>query len=322
MAERAQTRFHIHLCVCNFENHLVVKIYRKDEKVSEAKCYFADIEQVWKFGKWLLFQFGGKMYIVRKSELKANSAFFSFMYRNPTKTIERTAVNKWRIASIVLFVASLLSPFIANVMVSAAMSVDKMFEENMWLFFLLTPIPIASIVLGVILKSKGCKYKKNIVVGIIMTALLCIYGSFTFIFAEPYDHSDTPIIRAEQMIGIEIPEHEQINTLDWTDGTQTSARGHILSTSDIYFDAAVAEEFENQLAENDKWLESVPNDLIGLTSPFADMGTFDYSLIYNIDTSECNALPSAGGTYRFMNILYSAQNNYMQIVEYEIDYIK
>ena len=54
--------------------------------------------------------------------------------------------------------------------------------ENMWVFFLFLPVPIASIVFGFYLKKKGYKYKKNVVVGIIMAALLCIYGSFNFIF--------------------------------------------------------------------------------------------------------------------------------------------
>ena len=35
---------------------------------------------------------------------------------------------------------------------------------------------------GFVLKAKGCKYKKNVIIGIIMTILLCIYGSFSFIF--------------------------------------------------------------------------------------------------------------------------------------------
>ena len=67
-------------------------------------------------------------------------------------------------------------------LVGALSNVNGLFVENMWLFYLLTPIPITSIIFGFVLKSKGYKYRKNIIVGFIMTFFLCIYGSFTFMF--------------------------------------------------------------------------------------------------------------------------------------------
>ena len=58
---------------------------------------------------------------------------------------------------------------------------NRAFFDNMWVFFLLTPIPISSIIFGFVLKSKGYKYKKNIIGDFIITFILCIYGSFIFI---------------------------------------------------------------------------------------------------------------------------------------------
>ena len=165
-----------------FENYISVNIYRGNEKIRESKCFFIDIEQIQQFGKWLFLQFGGQSFIIRKSELKENSVFYSYMYKNPAKTVDTPIPNKWRTTSILLFVASLLSILGALALVGVMSEANGLFTENMWAFFLMTPIPIASIVFGYILKSKGYKYKKNIVTGIIMTALLCIYGSFVFIF--------------------------------------------------------------------------------------------------------------------------------------------
>ena len=165
-----------------FDNYISVNIYRENEKIRESKCFFTDIEQIQQFGKWLFLQFGGQSFIIRKSELKENSAFYSYMYKNPAKTVDTPIPNKWRITSILLFVASLLSIMGALALVGAVSNANGLFIENMWLFFLLTPIPISSIIFGFVLKSKGYKYKKNIIVGFIMTFLLCIYGSFTFMF--------------------------------------------------------------------------------------------------------------------------------------------
>ena len=165
-----------------FENYISVNIYRENEKIRESKCFFTDIERIQQFGKWLFLQFGGQSFIIRKSDLKENSAFYSYMYKNPSKIIEPPVSNKWRTISIILFVASLLSIMGALALVGAVSNANGLFVENMWLFFLLTPIPITSIIFGFILKSKGYKYKKNIIVGFIMTFFLCIYGSFTFMF--------------------------------------------------------------------------------------------------------------------------------------------
>ena len=165
-----------------FENYIRVNIYRENERIRESKCFFTDIEQIQQFGKWLFLQFGGQSFIIRKSDLKENSAFYSYMYKNPSRIIEPPVSNKWRTISIILFVASLLSIMGALALVGAVSNANGLFVENMWLFFLLTPIPITSIIFGFVLKSKGYKYKKNIIVGFIMTFFLSIYGLFTFMF--------------------------------------------------------------------------------------------------------------------------------------------
>lgn len=165
-----------------FEEYIEINIYRKNEMIRKSKCCYTDIEQMQQLGKWLFMQFGGQSFIIRKSELKENSAFYSYMYRNPSKTTETKSPDKWRAVSALLFIASLLSILGAVALVSAVSKANGLFAENMWLFFLLTPVPIASIVWGLVLRTKGYKYRKNIIVGIVMTALLCIYGSFTFMF--------------------------------------------------------------------------------------------------------------------------------------------
>ena len=51
--------------------------------------------------------------------------------------------------------------------------------EHMWKFFLIIPIPLSSLILGIIFTTKGYKCKKNIIVGIIMIVILSIFGTFT-----------------------------------------------------------------------------------------------------------------------------------------------
>ena len=75
-----------------FDNYISVNIYRENERIRESKCFFTDIEQIQQFGKWLFLQFGGQSFIIRKSDLKENSAFYSYMYKNPASV-------EWKIKS-------------------------------------------------------------------------------------------------------------------------------------------------------------------------------------------------------------------------------
>ena len=305
-----------------FEGYFVLNISRNEEITRTLKIYFDDIEKIQAFGSYLVLQISGQSYIIKKDVLIPESAFIAFCNSAPNKVETKKPKDKFKIVSILLFVLSICTIWGALIGVAILSGINQAMTENMWIFFLFLPIPIASIVFGFYLKKKGYKYKKNVIVGFIMAALLCIYGSFTFIFSDIYSHSDEPIINAEQMLNIDIPEHSRINTQDWTKGTQSVPRGYIYSTSDIYFDDAAVEEFEKNLSSDTKWISTIPNDMVGITSYFCDIQTSDYYIIYNKDTKEFNKLPSESGTYVFINIMYNAESNTMKLVEYQIEYTK
>lgn len=305
-----------------YENYININIYSRDEKTRQIKCYYKDIEKVYQYGSWLFFQISGQSYIARKQNLIENSAFYAYMYNNPSKTVAHGTPFKLRTASIILFVASILSIFGALLLCSGLTEKNGFITENMWTFFLVTPIPIASIVFGFVMKSKGYKYKKNVIVGIIMTAILCVYGSFTFIFSNVYDHSDTPVIQTEQTIGIDIPEYKSVSTQNMSGAGQTTSRERTCSKSDITFNNTQVENFEKQLKTDERWLSSVPNNLIGIMSHYRQFTVYDYALVYNTDTAEFNTLPEKEGTYHFINVLYYSDGNRMEIIEYDIDFVK
>ena len=305
-----------------FDGYFMLNISRNDEITRTLKIYFDDIEKIQSFGNYLVLQIAGQSYIIKKDALTPESAFVTFCNNTPNKVEARKPKDKFKTISILLFVLSICTIWGALIGVAILSDINQAMTENMWVFFLFLPVPIASIVFGFYLKKKGYKYKKNVIVGVIMVALLCIYGSFTFIFSNIYSHSDEPIVNAEQMLNIDIPEHLHINTQDWTKGTQSVPRGYIYSTSDIYFDDTAVELFEKNISNDVKWISDIPSDMVGITSYFCDIQTSDYYIVYNKDTGEFNKLPSASGTYVFINVLYNAEKNTMKLVEYQIEYTK
>ena len=305
-----------------FSDYMTVRVSSKGELIKTEKIYYSQIEKTSMESGLLHINVKGNVsYIFNASDV-GKETYLGHVCSVNTASKETVAPKgALRVVSIILFVCSILALEAGLIGVVILSVVNKAFVENMWVFFCFVPVPVASVVFGIYLKKKGHKFKKNIIVGIIMTPLLCIYGSFSFVFADMYSHSEEPILMAEKMLDIDIPAHSQINTQDWTKGTQTVSRGYVFSESEVYFKEKDAKPFENSLASDDKWLSSVPNDLIGITSHFCD-SKFDYCIIYNVDTNEFNQLPSEAGKYRFINVIYHSADNEMLIVEYEIEYVK
>lgn len=142
-----------------YSDYMIITIHRNGETVRTSKVYFQEIEQVLDAGKYLLFAFSGQAFILRKSEWPDNSAFYTFLENHPQKTSLKAPRDKWSRWSLILFVGSLLSLFGALLLVFAVSGVNHVLTENMWMCFLLTPIPIASMVFGVVLKNKGKHYR-------------------------------------------------------------------------------------------------------------------------------------------------------------------
>lgn len=305
-----------------FDGYFVLNISRNKEITRTLKFDFEDIEKIQSFGSYLILEIANQSYIIKKEALVPDSIFFTFR-KNTQKNQEMQPVkDKLKIISILLLILSITTLWFSLIGVSILSEINhKDMPENMWVFFLFLPIPISSIIFGFYLKGKGYKYKANIIAGLIMVALLCIYGSFTFMFADTYSHSDEPILNAEKILNIDIPIHSQITTQKYTNGI-SYPRGSVYSTSDIYFKSTAVTDFEKSLPNHPKWITSIPSNLVGITSYLCEITKSDYYIIYNVTTGECNKLPSQSGTYVFINILYNAESNTMKLVEYQIEYTK
>lgn len=305
-----------------FDGYFILNITRDGEVTKTEKIRFAEVERIHPFGGYLVLQIHGQTYILKKDALIPDSAFTTLCQTAPEKVAAPKAKDPLKAVAILLYVLSGLTLWGALFVVAMLTEINHAMTENMWAFFLFLPIPLASIVFGFYLKKRKRKYKTNVIVGFIMAAVLTIYGCFSFGFSGLYSHSDEPIRKAEQLLDMDIPTHTRITTQDWTKGTQSIPRGYVYYTSDVYFDAAAVEDFEKSLASDSRWLTAIPNDLVGITSYLCDLQPGDYTVIYNMDSQEFGTLPKESGTYRFLNLLYDAEENVMRLVEYEIDYTK
>ncbi len=94
--------------------------------------------------------------------MKENSLFFSYIYNNLAKTTKNPVPVKYKIISLILFVASPLTIITAMILILFLSVENSMSIENLWVFCCLTPVPVASAILGIIMKKKGYKFKRTL----------------------------------------------------------------------------------------------------------------------------------------------------------------
>ncbi len=191
-----------------FDDHFTVTITHPDKKRS-INIKPENVQKVSFTEKYVIIQVENELFSIKRSLLSEDSRLFTHLRLATAKAPMPRAKAKWRALSIILFIASILSIFAALITVGVVTSYNNSFNGNMWLFFVYLPIPIASIVFYALLKRKGIVFKKNLIVGIIMSVFLCIYGSFV-LFPEPTSVNEEYEASVEQLLAEEYSEPDVI----------------------------------------------------------------------------------------------------------------
>ena len=305
-----------------YDDYFNVIIRHQGEKVRDFKYSFDDILNMTQVDDFITMQFGSGLFLLRKSDLKENSVFYNLLSKMSQKRDLTVPRNKWRLISIISLIASLLSPLAAFLASSEMLFryYDTSTQEYMWVFFAFVPIPIASVVVGFIMKSKGYVYLKNIVVGIIVAVLLCLFGTF-FFGGDLVKNKNYEVIEyTEQTVNIDIPQFESMDTRDLSISEQEADNGYIYCITDVAFSDKKAEEFEEQIHNDERWLPLVPFKLYGMTLSVMGIESCDYAMIYNCDTGEYNTLPQEQGKYHCLSLVYYTDNKMLRIFKYDIEY--
>ncbi|MBQ8576295.1 MAG: helix-turn-helix transcriptional regulator [Clostridia bacterium] len=306
-----------------YDNYFTATVTRDNEIKSSFKFDFNDIEQFLDYGDFLYIVVNGNGFILRKNSLAPNSIFTLLAKSNPEKTIvNKKGMTATKVFLNILFVATLFSEFIPMLIMGCFSLNEEFMQENQWLFLTALPIPIASLVLGIIFKRKGFKCTKNIVVGIIFSLMLIMLGISASVADDTIDNSEWAVLRAEETIGVDLPECESVQTVEMNTETTSPTKGYIYYTSRITFEDRQSNDFEKEIADNGLWMNQMPNNFAGIISPFSSIYMGDYRLIYNVDTNEFNSIPEEEGTYKFLYLCYDFEENLMIIDEYDIEYIK
>lgn len=233
---------------------------------------------------------------------------------SPQTKEQRTTLSKsWKIPSILLIIGSSVSIFIALMIVGALVSNSPIPEANvmpefMWVFYLLTPITIASVIFGIVAKAKVKGCTANIIVGAIMTIILSIYGSFSLVDDFKVSHDVEYISVIENAVKIELPN----------DGHVVYQKGIASSLDTTYVRFNDKNEMLNCIASNSNWmtnLDKVSTNNIGLYD-MSLTSSYHYFLVYDITCSSYNDNPSTHKGHEFYYLAYNETSNLLYTSHY------
>ncbi len=301
-------------CFSMVNGSIKLLIVDDDKIVVERFIELYDIKRVRETRTFIVFEcHDGAIYALRRSRI-TDIPELAVLY-SALKSLENykprpksPALRRWGIVFFALTLASLAIGYVLALAI--AFSFDKSethdFLEAFWGFFAVIPIPIVSIVIGIMLEKRDMPYKKNIVVAIIMIPVLILCGSLCLL-AEPI-YSPDPIVTVEEQLEIDIP----------ADVYFTELRQYNQVIVYTTLSEADAEAFEKQL--DDRWLTDLPEGQERLHLAELTEMEFDRVLLYNLITEEYNTLPADSGEYTFIALYYDALINEITIAQYDIEY--
>ena len=225
--------------------------------------------------------------------------------------------------SMLLFIITILSIYLGLIFWSIATEISNtnIAFSNIWVMIFALPIPIASIIFGIIYKRKGYKCEKNIIIGIIMSVILVLISSTTLIenqFNTNYDE----VNKYADIIDVKIPEKGKYKRVEW----DSSYLKNLISNYIQFTNTKEANKFYKDIKNNPNWIseKDLSTELSNIAPSLICVSPKDdcYYLFYNIDDYTYNKTPVATGNYHYYAMIYDPSNLSLQVEDFEYEYKK
>ncbi len=321
-----------------YTDYIMITSLRDNIITSTKRITPYSIKQCWSTTDLYIFQVDKEIYCIKKHGLDSNSVVHRYysIAKHQQKNGNGTISKEFKIFSLVIFILTLLCFPIIFLCIYSIWEDGVWFGEYAWMMYLALPIPIISIIVGIISNKKGMKNTKNILAGIIVTLLLCLYGSFTFIDnpkepfnEEHYDEVQAEIDRTflseiEYQTKIKLPASSLLSSWDdsliYDDAVYWEGENIVMgnSVANITFSPSDARIFEKEIQNSELWMDNISSDYaVILPSDTEEIFVgADYHLIYNTDKGIYNTVPTEKGEYHFFYLFYFSDANILKAIKY------
>lgn len=201
-------------------------------------------------------------------------------------------------------------------------------SNYLWMLFIALLISMINLILGAICLKKGMKTTKNIVIGIVFTVLLCIFGTFSITFGRTHSHSLSYIDTIGSVIHFDLPSQGFITTHSFEKGTANPLL--VQKSVEYYYESKIkfinskqVLAFKETINKSDLWTMSIATPLLGLMpqSYAIDSAGFDHFMLYNVDLNTYNTIPNKSGIYHFIFLAFESSDSKMLIGDYSYDIV-
>ena len=270
-----------------YEDHFIVNSISDNSNGTFTKKY-SDIKLLNQDSRYIYLTFDGLFSVIDIESCK-NDEEKLYSLLNLSKVEPKIKETNKTIKTVLLiaFVFSIVSIWLALMLVAFSVQASPLPDfpfamiEHMWKFFLIIPIPIASLILGIVFIRKGYKCKKNIIAGIIMIVVLSIFGTFTSNFSSQISHDTKYLTEISKTTNINIPKDAYISIV-----YDYQTEGDSLAMVKFNDNSMYADNIEN----NSNWktdVSFIPSDANNLFILSLTLN-YEYFTVYNITNNTYN----------------------------------
>lgn len=193
--------------------------------------------------------------------------------------------------------------------------------KYLWGMLLALPIPLASFILGIKYRKRILGTNKNIIIGAIMTIILCSI-SLISLFLPTYNIEYNNIYKYQDIINIKLPTSGEYTRIEW----DSSYLLNHVSNKVKFKNNDETNKFYNDLKDNDNWITK--DQMSTNLGVFIPEGLICYSQnekcyysIYNVELNEYNSIPKNTQNYNIKAMMYDPEINTFKIEEYTYKYV-
>ena len=298
-----------------YETEFAVSVYRDGKLSSYFRQDYAETIHAWRYDDRYVLYLRNALYILPVSVVPKNSPLHTAIHQKLKVHKDKTTLEKWGVGLFWGSIASLfLSAWTALLLPDYFGGYGMQYMRLMWLAL---PIPLACLVVGFVLKKRGHTWKKNVVCGIIIAALLLLFGSYSFLFQPQVDNGADYLAKVEQETGIVFPESDLSYVSNYVTIAPGNANIFILSSYYGTFSSYDARILNQQLPSDRRWSQEIPYGLLPCIPLNEINADSDFFLLYDATTRDFNTMPTTQGVHTMFYITYSSQYGSLDIVEYE-----
>ena len=302
-----------------FRDYMLVRIFNAEDEIKTYKVYFNEITKCWETPYCYFLELKDRTtFTMKKTVLSEYSPLRYFCQQMKTAKTDFSSekITFLKTAGKALFICCFLSLFTAISMILDSMpeSAESSIMEaldNLRIFHYFLPVPILSIIVGILLNKNKIRNRKNIVVGIIIGLYMLIFGFVPAIFGNVENNFSY----VEATLGFDFPECISFRrSTSFSDNAQT--------VTSMSFTESASNEFETTIKKDSRWSSTGRKDFYEILPESIGNIPCDLFLIYNVTTDEFGKLPDSNGEYEFIYISYDTEMNTAYIFEYTADYQK